>query len=149
MSDLPTPSSSKIFVSFLGTGNYEPISYDFGNKKISQRVKFIQTATAQYNPCDRYLIFCTKEAKKTHWDSLWDEFTFHNKHTKPECINIKIGKDKEELWDIFECISNQIPEGSKLVFDITHSLRYLPVLMTVLTNFLKVTKNVKIERKHN
>ena len=155
MSDLPTPNSSKIFVSFLGTGKYIPIhyyfgtekiSYDFGSEKISHRVKFIQTATAQYNPCDRYLIFCTKEAKETHWDNLCDEFKFHEIYPNPECIDISTGQEEKELWDIFKCICNQIPEGSKLVFDITHSLRCLPVLMTILFNFLKVTKNVEIEK---
>lgn len=145
MSDLPTPNPPKIFVSFLGTGKYIPIHYYFGTEKISHRVKFIQTATAQYNPCDRYLIFCTKEAKETHWDNLWDEFKFH-KLTDPECIDIPTGQEEKELWDIFKCICNQIPEGTKLVFDITHSLRCLPVLMTILFNFLKVTKNVEIEK---
>ncbi len=137
--------SPKIFVSFLGTGIYQETSYNFGDSKQSEPVRFIQTATSKFNPCNGYLVFCTQRAKDIHWNSLCGEFAKEGL-PEPKCIDIPTGQKEEELWEIFDIICGEIPVGSKLVFDITHSLRCFPVLTTILFNFLKVIKDVKIEK---
>lgn len=136
----------RIFVSFLGTGNYIPCTYGLGGTCDSaDEVKFVQTATAKAFPCDRHLIFCTENAKNTHWKGLEDEFKTHDLPA-PTAIDVPDGASEDKLWEIFGILCDAIPENADVVFDITHSFRFLPMLMAVLVSYLKETKGVELER---
>ncbi len=136
----------KIFVSFLGTSDYKLCTYAFGGTCDSaDEVKFVQTATAKAFPCDRYLIFCTKGAKETHWKGLEYEFKTHDLPA-PTAIDVPDGASEDKLWEIFGILCDAIPENADVVFDITHSFRFLPMLMAVLVSYLKETKGVELER---
>ncbi|MBD2319600.1 TIGR02221 family CRISPR-associated protein [Phormidium tenue] len=53
--------------------------------------------------------------------------------------------DTEEMWQTFEIIAAEIPEGESVIFDITHGLRSLPFLVFLLAAYFKAAKNVSIE----
>lgn len=142
----------RIFISFLGTGNYEACRYRYGNEDVAEQlpeVKFVQTATVLHcsspeNPLDACLIFCTDEAKEKHWADLRDEF-IRNELAEPTKVPIPSGQNEKELWEIFKIVSEQVPQDARIVFDVTHSFRSLPILMTILLNYLKELKNVELE----
>jgi len=56
------------------------------------------------------------------------------------------GKDTDEIWEIFDIIYNALEEDDNIYIDITHSFRYLPMLLLVLLNYAKYLKNIKIKQ---
>lgn len=135
----------RIFVSFLGTSDYKVCRYHFDNEPASGEIKFVQTVTAEKSACEQVVIFCTKKAEETHWKDLEAEFCTSNL-PKPIRIRVCDGASEEELWSIFDAIQKEIPENATVTFDVTHSFRFLPLLMTVLLNYLKEVKKVELEK---
>ncbi|MBM9520560.1 TIGR02221 family CRISPR-associated protein [Desulforhopalus vacuolatus] len=134
-----------IFISFLGTGNYLTCNYVYNNQHCDG-VEYIQTAARTLlAPEAKSFIFVTTAAEEKHLEKLQQEA---QKFDLPamEPITIPTGASEEELWKIFEIISNQIPEGAEIVFDITHSFRSLPLLITILLNYLSVVKHTTIKQ---
>jgi CRISPR-associated protein, TM1812 family len=57
-------------------------------------------------------------------------------------LNIPDGKNEDEMWEIFNIVFDFLKNNDELYFDLTHSFRYLPMLILVLgnySNFLKQT----------
>ena len=63
---------------------------------------------------------------------------------EPEKVGIPGGSSVEEFWEIFETVNEHIPEEAEIVFDVTHSFRSLPLIMSVLLNYLEVVKGTKL-----
>jgi len=136
----------KVYLSFLGTGNYIPCVYQRpGDANDSDVVKYVQTATRKKlaPDADRTLIFCTAEATRTHWTALCKEF-HENGLPDPERVDVPNGSDMGQIWEIFQIISDAVPEQAEIVFDPTHSFRSLPIIMTVLLNYLAVAKGTRL-----
>ncbi len=129
-------------ISFLGTGAYLPCRYDgFGP------VTYVQTAVAGLhragNPPGPVWIGCTPAAREKHGDALGAEFRDHGL-AEPCCIDIPEGGTEAELWRIFDTFLDLVPEQADLVVDVTHSFRSLPVVMTILLQYLKLVKGVTV-----
>lgn len=138
----------RTIISFLGTGNYLECRYKLTGSGVSSTVCYAQTAITSLvekvsGVFDRRLILCTPHAEKKHWDGLSREFE-RNGLTNIEIVRIPDGSDEKKLWDIFTVINNEIEENERLVVDVTHSFRSLPVIMTILLQYLKTTKNVDV-----
>lgn len=161
----------KVFMSFLGTGLYQPCCYqkdDF----CSEEVNYIQEATIQYlnskNPWtgnDACYILLTDGAENVHWGATkmqknrnsgeW-EFSHHEglslrleKLGMPFSV-FRVGKLPEggledDIMEIFKRMKNLICDGDELYLDITHAFRYLPMLMVVFSNYVSFTKDVNIK----
>ena len=139
---------SKLFISFLGTGNYQECFYEVENQK-SNIGKFVQTATvgffcSDFIEDDRIVIFCTEKAEEKHFISLKREFTANNLPV-PDLVKIPDGSSEEKLWEIFQIVMDEVKDKDQIIFDITHSFRSLPMLMTILLQYLKVLKNISIQ----
>ncbi|MDR0891132.1 MAG: TIGR02221 family CRISPR-associated protein [Mediterranea sp.] len=63
--------------------------------------------------------------------------------TKP--VLIADGKDEKEIWEIFKEIVKLIEDRDELYLDLTHGFRYLPMLLLVLGNYLKLLKKVQVK----
>lgn len=61
------------------------------------------------------------------------------------CKIIPVGKDEDELWGTFNEIINIPQFGDTLSIDITHGLRYQPMILTIALFYLQSLKNIKIE----
>lgn len=136
----------KVYLSFLGTGKYIPCVYQPTNDTTdSDVVTYVQTATRKKlaPDADQTLIFCTVDAKTTHWDGLCNEFREHGL-PDPKRVDVPNGSDMEEIWKIFQIVSDAVPEQAEIVFDPTHSFRSLPIIMTVLLNYLAVAKGTRL-----
>ena len=157
----------KVFISVLGAGLYESCKYTT-NHFCSAETRFIQQATLEYlNAQDwsddsKAYFLLTNKATTTNWkvenEQRFDKsrgiyvpyiglqqqlesihFPFHF-----EGISIPDGKDETEMWRIFETVYNLLKDGDELYFDLTHSFRYLPMLMLVLGNYAKFLKNASV-----
>ena len=134
----------KRFLSFLGTGRYQPCRYRFG-ETTSPEVVYVQTAVnlATAPRCDEADIFCTEGAQAAHADGLVVEFHTHGL-PPPRIVPIPDGSSEEQLWEIFRIIRDVVGDGDEIVFDVTHSFRSLPVIATVLLRYLAVAKGVSL-----
>jgi CRISPR-associated Csx2 family protein len=110
----------------------------------------------QWTENDAALIFVTSKSKSDQWivgktregierEGLKAESEKMNLPFELAPIDIKDGKNEDEIWEIFNTIFRQIKEGDELYFDITHAFRYLPMLLLVLVNYAKFLKNVTVK----
>src|SRR5574344_2175545 len=158
----------KIFISVLGTGYYGLCKYQ-KNDFTSSETRFIQTATLSYigakewNKNDIVYILLTSSARKMNWEehengvrhnNITDkDEEYHGLHTeidmlsfpcRTEDLSIPNGKDEKEMWDIFEILYEVIEENDELYIDLTHSFRYIPMLVIVFSNYVKFLKHAKV-----
>lgn len=61
-----------------------------------------------------------------------------------ETVDITEDGDEQGLWSVFQTIYDKLQEGDELYIDITHSFRYLPMLLLVLCNYAKFLKQTKV-----
>lgn len=140
---------SRVFISFLGTGNYLECNYYY--KSIDNKVdnvKFVQEAMLKifcndFNENDKVIIFMTEDSKSTHWDSLKNRISWVK--AKIHEIVIPFGKSEEEIWEIFDKLYNSIEEGDEVILDVTHSFRSLPMLALVFLNYSKSMKQINVK----
>lgn len=146
--------AKKLFLSILGTGRYMPCRYRKDGIVLTE-TKFIQQALVEYlqkgeqwSKDDKVVVYLTQRAKDTHWVSTEQEQGLESilsgMGVSYDSKDIPDGKSSEEMWAIFEAIYAQLEEGDELYIDITHSFRYLPMLLIVLVNYAKLLKNVSV-----
>lgn len=157
--------SRKVFISILGTGNYKPCIYRQGDFT-STETRFIQEATldflrksSEWCATDAAYIFLTPTARSANWQAVpIDSRTDSPKDyagLEPtlsqmglpfpvEPVEISEEGDEEAIWSVFRSIYDRICEGDRLYIDITHSFRYLPMLLLVLTNYAKELKGAEV-----
>lgn len=158
----------KVFLSFLGTSNYQ-ISKYFIEGKEPIETRFVQIASFKFHcydfvESDKIFIFTTPTAKKLNWEDDY-EFTDFKTNQKVKhkglktCFqqsNIKISDDnaieipeensEEKIWETFDVIFKQIKIEDEIIFDITHGFRSSPMLLMVLINYAKFLKNIKVRK---
>lgn len=158
----------KVFISVLGTGYYGECVYA-RDGFTSSSTRFIQHATLEmltqkgnWTADAHAYVLLTKEARETNWHIPSGMRT--NMRTKADepyaglesviegmnlpfevsGIDIPMGKNEEEIWQIFDIVYGVLQEGDEVYFDLTHGFRYLPMLVLVLGNYAKFLKQVKI-----
>lgn len=112
---------------------------------------------------DRIIILLTNGAKGTNWDkNIAKRMNYKTGHKEDyvgleqalqdmnlpcpiETIDIPDGKNEEEMWKIFNAVYDALKPNDELYFDLTHSYRYLPMLVLVLSNYAKFLKDVKVK----
>ena len=112
-------ANRRVFISFLGTGNYVQTYYSF-NGKTTNPVRFVQEALVEnickdWNDNDRIFIFCTEQAKNLNWVDnghgksfeVIENYGLESRLNKLrlsvpfEKIDINDGLSEEEIWSIF------------------------------------------------
>ena len=134
--------SRKVFLSFLGTGNYEKCIYTFEKQK-SKNVKFVQNAIVEIckDKFDKKFVLCTPSARNTHYNSLVNEIGYSF-----EAVNISEDMSEKGIWEIFQQIYDVLDENDEIIFDITHSFRFMPMLGITLLQMAKFLKNIKVKK---
>ncbi len=158
---------AKAFISFLGTGNYTNCRYSFKNEA-GRVVKYVQEDIVSrfctdWNREDEIRIFTTDEAKKLNWDD--NGHKQKGSEEKRQIINtglgkrlenmklnpsvkrydIPVGHSEEEIWQIFQTVYDSLKDNDEIIFDITHSLRSIPMLFMVLIGYARLTKNISVK----
>ena len=152
-------------ITVLGTSPYLVVNYD--NYK---NCRYIQEAIVRKRwdegiDIDEVIVIGTSKSKEYHWKKL----TKNEHDTKADNINncslkeklnelsneknfkfnfieISEGFTENEVWETFQKIDQEIDENDNIYLDITHGFRYMPILFIGLLNYLKVVKNVKLEK---
>ena len=58
---------------------------------------------------------------------------------------IPVGKTENEIWDVFQIVYDSLNRGDKIVFDITHAFRSIPMLAIIILNYAKIMKDVTLK----
>ena len=126
----------KKVITFLGT-NPRFTQYSLGDQIYTGDV-FAQ-ALRQFLQFDQMLVFVTESARREVYPVLE---SLEDARIIP--VDIPIGENTDEMWDIFEKLTCQIDEKDEVSFDITHGLRSIPFLVFLAAAFLKSAKQVSI-----
>ena len=150
---------SKSFISILGTNDYLECRHSFKNKISDSIVKYVQEDLIKFfcqdfTEQDEIRIFLTNLARARNWEN--DGFSKSNEGLKSRLFktglkckvndySIPDGNNENDIWEIFEIILNTFHQDEIVIVDITHSFRFLPMLLTTLLNYAKYQKNITIK----
>ena len=156
--------TQQIYISFLGLGNYDEISYTWGDQE-STPTPYAQEAELEllFSEEERaklsVLILGTQRSKAKHW-----ERQLHKNHEtkededrgpglrprletyklKPEFVEISENLKVDKQWETFKQILNRVPPNAQLTVDITHGFRAVPVVISSALHFLKLARSIEL-----
>ncbi|MDR1728191.1 MAG: TIGR02221 family CRISPR-associated protein [Acidobacteriota bacterium] len=67
------------------------------------------------------------------------------KTVEVECVLIDYARDEKEQTGLLKKLEDNVGENEKIVIDVTHSFRHLPLLALVAARFLAKVKNIEVE----
>ena len=126
-------------ISFLGTGGKSETNYIYGEK--SCKTDFFPLAVHQFVNCTKHIFVATQKSR-----TFWEERIKCESKVPYLFADIPNGTTDDELWQIFAALTEVLEPNDKVIFDITHSFRTLPFLALLAMAFLRVSKNVSIEK---
>jgi len=135
-------------VAFSSIGKNDYGEAEYSDQEIgSCRTRFFPVAVACLFKPEKLFLAVTSEVKEgRNYSQILEEMKDKGLSNILETIEIPSGRNKEELWEIFNIVSERIPERSRVIFDITHALRSLPFVFLGVVNYLRLTKEVRLER---
>ncbi|MGC9079052.1 MAG: TIGR02221 family CRISPR-associated protein [Candidatus Kapaibacteriota bacterium] len=132
-----------IGISFLGTGNYQKVTYIFNGEKFE--TEYFPIAFCHFLKLDSLYLIMTEESRQKHFEEFDQKFKDCLVNCTLKKILIPSGKTEDELWNIFEIIASNLPENSEISFDITHAFRSIPFMIFAICRYLSVVKKVTIK----
>lgn len=138
-----------IALTFLGTGNYQETTYiKHDDTNETYKTDLFPIAVGHLYEPDQIIAFTTKkvrENKKDDLEKLKSQFG-ERFSSKP----IPNGNSPQELWEIFNnCINvfNDDENNSevKILLDITHAFRSIPLLIFIVAAYLRQVKIIELE----
>lgn len=125
-------------VTFLGTGNYQPVIYrDPVTGQSAVETKWIARALAELHRPAEIIFLATPTAKEKHGKDLRADL----KHAgfTAEFHAIPEGGAPRDLWQQFEAIKTALraPEGMHVILDITHGFRSQPFFAAAVVAFIR------------
>ncbi len=126
-----------IALSFLGTGNYSATAYTWkGRHRVT---RFMPVAVRDLFEPEELLVAETSRAREVHGDALAKACSYTS-------VSVPNGMSEDAWWRLFNAITDAVPEGASLLVDITHGFRSQPFLAMAIVLYLRVVKDVTIER---
>ncbi len=132
--------SSLKAISFLGKGKYETVTYCWQGRECQTHL-FPEAVARIFEP-EKLLVFVTPTAKQQENFAALPE----RLGAKMEAIDIPEGRSEQELWKIFDCVTSSVGEGDRVILDITHAFRSIPMIVFAVAAYLRRTKSVTVER---
>ena len=163
----------KVFISFLGKGNYVDCRYSFDDGHISYPVCFVQEALIEHICRDWsekdmiYIFYTSKEttgvegSMEKNWvdvaiNSEKTEIKVGLKHRLDDLVNngtlkanikdysIPAGFSEQDIWGIFNSVYDKLDSSDQIYFDVTHAFRSIPMFSLVLFNHSKFMKDTRL-----
>lgn len=126
----------KIILTTLGTNAYEIATYQWqGHPAVQTRL--FSAALHQWIPEAEVKVLLTPSAKEKNGELI--------KGLNPVPINIANGDNDDDNWQLFEKVSDAIPDNASVIFDVTHGFRSLPIVTLLALSYLRTVKNVTLE----
>jgi len=127
-------------LTFLGTGKYIETTYFWNGQEHTS--PYAPSATCRFLQPDSLVVFLTEEAQ----EKVFPDF----QATLPpelaiETRPIPLGKNENELWQLFAQVMGAVQPGESVAFDITHGLRSFPFTALLVAAFLRAAFNVDVQ----
>jgi CRISPR-associated DxTHG motif protein len=133
-----------VLLSTAGLGQYEEVVYSWApadQRPQEYRTAFFQAAANAIFRPDKVFLMATSEAlAHENCKRVQKEIGEHL-----ELVPIPRGSSEEELWRIFDTVSSIVPEGARIILDVTHAFRSLPLLLFGVVTYLRRVKDTKLE----
>lgn len=128
-------------ITFLGTGRYEEITYT--SSRGTCRTSYFQEALVRLYIPQTLLVVLTPQARKKHWEPLQKVLAPLPVEVVP--VDAPDPQGEADLWVLFNQLVKHVDQGERLLFDITHAFRYLPLLALLATAYLRTVRGVDVE----
>jgi len=157
-------------ISFLGLGAYQVTKYQNPKAPHSEpyETKYYQEALAYFYQPESIYIFLTQKAEtdcptkfvpiesQEKWvkirenESNWTQLqqTLQSKFPNIDLFSVKNvpeSNNPEGIWTIFNKVNDCLTEGDRVIFDITHSFRSVPIVALLAVSYFRVVRNITIE----
>lgn len=124
-------------LSFLGTGQYSPTTYTWKDQQHTTR--FMPVALESLFEPERLLVAETPGAREKHGEALRQSCDVTG-------VEVPKATDEDAWWRMFNVLADTVPQGTTLLVDITHGFRSQPFLSLAVIMYLRVVKDVEVER---
>ena len=138
-------------LSFLGTGpqdgTYSETTYvkHDDNTRRCTTALFPEALYHLYNP-NKIVVFVTPQVKKgNHLRRLKCKLPEENLEEVLLPSLLDNGNSESDLWHIFDTYQQSVSEGDKIILDITHGFRSLPMLAFPVVAYLRQVKQVTLK----
>lgn len=142
---LPVDPPTLILVTMLGNGDYKPAMYSLGARLFE--TELFPEAVAHWCRPSQVLVLATKSVldatDRPHLQRLTDRLLTQCPVT---AIPIPDGRSETELWQIFTAMIEQLPIGCRVVLDVTHGFRSLPMVALLAALYLRQSDRVHVEQ---
>jgi len=147
---------ARCFLSCLGTSPYKECIYVAPDGRESPPVRYVQEATVgffcrDWTAEDRLLIFTTPDAYQKNWRDNGHqdgqpglERRLKGLGLAPQIRRVEVpeGKTIREIWQIFQILYEHLRAEDRVVCDITHGFRSLPMLVLAVLGYARTLKKV-------
>jgi CRISPR-associated Csx2 family protein len=138
-------------VSFLGFNSYQETTYVSSCKQKQCRTPFFQEALVEFYQPEVLYVLLTKTveneipkgAAQPNWLALKERL--QGKVDIQPISNIPETNSPEDIWMIFQEVTNLLDPDDRVIFDITHSFRSVPIVALLAVSYLRIVRDVKIE----
>lgn len=137
-----------IFVSFLGSGNYQECDYkSWRNDGNHKETKFVQEAILILFPAEKLdkCIILETDGEKGSQKKRIAELEPLIKDLHSDIQYEVISDDLTKAWEWFEKLQSFFEPGDHLVLDITHGFRIVPIVFSAAVAYLKRVKRVVVD----
>lgn len=133
-----------VLLASLGAGSLKEATYSFN--AATQKTKFCCLALARFLDVkvDCLYLLLTEEARNTYEDELRNEAA--DTGAEIRIIEISSGKSIEEIWQMFDQITDSFDKGEEtnVFLDISNGFRHLPLLSFASLTYLESSRKVKL-----
>ena len=138
-------SSPLIVVTMLGNGDYKSAVYCLG--PLLFETELFPEAVAHWCRPSQVLVLATKSVMEATARPHLQHLTQRLQSQCPvTAILIPDGRSEAELWQIFTAMIEQLPSGCRVVLDVTHGFRSLPMVALLAALYLRQSDRVFVEQ---
>lgn len=138
-------------LSFLGTGSYRGTRYRRPDGEEVYETPFVQEALLEFYRPERMYVLLTagaehsipKDADRSNWEALRGRL--EGRVALVPVRGVPEGALEAELWRLFHLVTGCFAPGDRVIFDLTHGFRSLPVIALIAVAFLRVACDVRVE----
>lgn len=129
-----------IAISFVGTGNYQPAMYTWQDHTCETHL--MPEALQHLFDVSRTIAVVTEQSRQAYGSELVQL-------PNTELVTIPEGQSEEQLWAMFDILTESLQQYSsneKLLIDITHGFRHLPLLFLAQAVYMQSAHTTEVER---
>lgn len=131
-------------LTFLGLGDYDKTTYiKHDDPNETCETDLFPKAVAQLYDPDQIIAFTTEAVQKGKKDDL--ERLARELNGKFITVDIPNGNSEAQLWEIFQNCANAVDRDDKIILDITHAFRSIPLLVFIVAGYLRQVKQVRLK----